>query len=182
MQATAIGRSKPEGAMGSGWRLVLLRGAATMGLVVAGLVLGGCALLLNPSSVAVPVSSTPAGAEVWVDGQLLGPAPLTVELDGRRSHEVEVRLGGRSQAWFLEPRWTGGSTADAAGDIVALVCLATGGGFVARMGGHFLGSSTPELPIIGAGLMALGVAPLIVDGATGSFYVLSAEPLEGDLR
>lgn len=60
-----------EGDMRSGWRLMVPRLAAAVGLAMGSLSLGGCVALFRPSVRSVPVTSTPVGAEVWVDGELL---------------------------------------------------------------------------------------------------------------
>ena len=35
----------------------------------------GCATMFTPAFQEVPVASTPAGAEVWIDGELIGVTP-----------------------------------------------------------------------------------------------------------
>lgn len=52
----------------------------------------GCATLASPTSVQrVPVTSDPSGAELFVDGDLVGVTPVTVELS-RRDSEVSLRM------------------------------------------------------------------------------------------
>lgn len=52
----------------------------------------GCATLASPTSVQrVPVTSAPPGAELFVDGDLVGVTPVTVELS-RRDSEVSLRM------------------------------------------------------------------------------------------
>lgn len=54
----------------------------------------GCGLLANGTTRRVPVSTQPAGAEVWVDGVYAGLTPLRVAVDPDRMHLIEVRAAG----------------------------------------------------------------------------------------
>lgn len=165
------------------WRGPALRVMRALVLAAGGLSLGGCALLYNPVSQSVPVTSAPTGAEVWIDGEFVGTTPVTVELNARSTHHVEVKSGGQSKAWFLEPQWTPGSTLGAAGDGLLLVA---GGGLGVFTLAFSSSGGGPVFPISdglvssvwGVVLIGAGFSPLVVDLATGSFHAVSAAKLE----
>ncbi|WP_419165636.1 PEGA domain-containing protein [Candidatus Palauibacter sp.] len=57
-----------------------------------------CASLYNDEAKAVGMYSSPAQAEVWIDGILLGETPLSLELDNQASHKVVFRKEGHADA------------------------------------------------------------------------------------
>ncbi|WP_420635814.1 PEGA domain-containing protein [Candidatus Palauibacter sp.] len=57
-----------------------------------------CASLYNDEVKAVGMYSSPAQAEVWIDGILLGETPLSLELDNQASHNVVFRKEGHADA------------------------------------------------------------------------------------
>ena len=59
--------------------------------VFLALSLAGCAALFSPRLQPVPITSTPEGAQVFVDDALVGTTPITLELDARTNYEVVVR-------------------------------------------------------------------------------------------
>lgn len=63
-------------------------------LVVAASLVTGCATITGGKTDYFTVSSNPPGAEVKVDGLVLGRTPTTVELDKKRAPGVEVSLPG----------------------------------------------------------------------------------------
>ena len=63
-------------------------------VLVAVLFVTGCATLFNRSSKTIPLSSNPAGAEVWINGSLRGITPLSLDLDNHKSHTVVFRREG----------------------------------------------------------------------------------------
>jgi hypothetical protein len=85
--------------------------------------LTGCALTAHGRTQIIPFSSTPSGAEVFIDGQSRGFTPLTLELRRNQSYDVVLKYKDQEQhvtiTNFLE------------GDKVALgaVPAAVGGGF-----------------------------------------------------
>lgn len=67
------------------------------------LALAGCATLfnkdtrLNKDTRPIALVSTPAGAEVWMNGQRRGVTPITLELDNHNSHTVTFRKEGHRE-------------------------------------------------------------------------------------
>jgi len=64
-------------------RLVLV--AALLGLA------GGCASIVKGTTQTVPIASNPEGADILVDGQLVGQTPASVEIKRKRDHIVTLR-------------------------------------------------------------------------------------------
>jgi hypothetical protein len=58
------------------------------------LMLSSCASVIDGSTQVVVFTSTPAGAEVILDGQAIGITPLTAELERSGSKLVTVRMNG----------------------------------------------------------------------------------------
>ena len=56
--------------------------------------LASCATILSGSQDAVSFDSEPRGAQIIVDGTVLGVTPLTVNLKRNKYKQVEVRLDG----------------------------------------------------------------------------------------
>ncbi len=54
----------------------------------------GCATVFSGSTDAVNFSSEPTGANVYVNGQMLGKTPFEVVLKSDQSHNVEFRKSG----------------------------------------------------------------------------------------
>lgn len=53
----------------------------------------------------VPVATFPAGAEVWIAGELKGVTPLTLELGRKHAHRLEFRRAGyHSTTRVVAPR------------------------------------------------------------------------------
>lgn len=63
-------------------------------LLTAAVALSSCASVLNGSTQKIPVTSTPTGANVSVDGQLAGLTPTRVNVKRKRSHIVTVSKVG----------------------------------------------------------------------------------------
>jgi len=53
-----------------------------------------CGTLFNSKIKTIDMISSPAEAEVWIDGTMRGTTPLTAELDNRTSHTVVFRKEG----------------------------------------------------------------------------------------
>ena len=70
-------------------------------LALFAIALSGCATLFTRPSQAVPIDSAPPGAEVFVDGTLVGTTPITLELARRTEHELLLRLGDKEQSVTL---------------------------------------------------------------------------------
>ena len=140
------------------------------------LLLSGCATLFSSQPQAVPVSSQPAGAEVFVNGELMGRTPVTLTLDARQGYEVTLRLGGEEKIVILK------SEVDnlyVALDVLPAVGL--GGAslaFVASCSGNEMGCLGFEfigLAVgLGGGLLTTAVAT-VTDATTGAWYFLTPD-------
>jgi hypothetical protein len=51
----------------------------------------GCASIVKGTTQAVPISSDPSGADVLVDGNLVGTTPTTVELKRKTDHLITIQ-------------------------------------------------------------------------------------------
>ncbi len=58
----------------------------------------GCATIIDGSTQDVAVRSTPASAQVFDNGQLLGQTPINVTLDRGRTHNIQLKLPGYEPA------------------------------------------------------------------------------------
>lgn len=54
----------------------------------------GCGALFNTKVKTIAMTSTPAQAEVWIDGTMRGVTPLSLPLDNQDSHTVIFRKDG----------------------------------------------------------------------------------------
>ncbi len=104
-------RDEIVAALGAPLREISFEGRSWMTYSSMVLVLEGGKLTSIDSSAQLPakvaVQSDPAGAEIYLDGQLIGSTPSTVELPAG-SHEVSVRLAG-FQDWTRSLRVLSGS-------------------------------------------------------------------------
>lgn len=60
----------------------------------------GCATILASKTQALPVSTTPDGTDVYIDGIKRGTTPLTLELDPRRSYTLVFKKEGLDDKVF----------------------------------------------------------------------------------
>jgi hypothetical protein len=162
-------------------RTVRRRQAAPLSVALLSLALTGCAVLFNPSQQQVPVASDPQGAEVLVDGTLMGVTPITLELSGLKDYEVVLRLQGQERRIVLESKVSGTFVA-----LDVLPGLALAGVSIALGEAWSAGAvdSFPELVVIvGSGLGTIaGVGSVavnvLVDAATGRWRQLSPTAIE----
>jgi hypothetical protein len=150
--------------------------AAVLATLLLAATLTGCAAIFNPHPQTIPVTSTPGGAQVLVDGTLVGTTPVTLELDGRTDYELLVRLNGRERRFTLESDISGTYVAQ---DVLPGMALAGGSAVV-------LATCLPDAESMG-GLcylfagppLALGVASSVVsvavDSGTGQWLRLSPD-------
>ena len=68
----------------------MIRGVALALLLAA----GGCATVIKGSHQTVPMASDPPGADVLVDGALVGQTPLKVEMKRKKDHLVTIQKTG----------------------------------------------------------------------------------------
>lgn len=104
------------------------------GVLLAAAALTGCGVLLNGGKATTQLSSTPAGAEVFVDGNRVGVAPLMYELKKNVDHKITFKLAGHREE-------------------TCEISKAINPGIVV-------------LDVLG------GLAPVVIDAATGSWYKL----------
>ena len=115
-----------------------------LGLAVAfAAVVAGCGALFNSGPAHVMFTSTPAGAEVWIDGMRRGTTPTVVDLQKDRDHTVVFRKAGYA-------------------DVSVTLTKKLAAGYVI-------------LDVLG------GLVPVIIDAATGSWFVLSTDAVHGTL-
>ena len=70
--------------------ITTIRGVALAMLLAA----GGCATVIKGSHQTVPMASVPPGADVLVDGTLVGQTPLKVEMKRKHDHLVTIQKTG----------------------------------------------------------------------------------------
>ena len=151
----------------------------SIGVLLLTFALGGCAAVFDPHPQTIPVTSTPAGAQVFVDDTLVGTTPITLELDGRTDYDLLLRLNSEERRMTLESQVSGAYVAQdvlpgaalAAGSIAALVTCLPGS---ESMGGLCYLFTAPPL-ILGVGSSVVSVA---VDSGTGQWLRLSPNHVE----
>lgn len=139
-----------------------------------GLLLGltACAAMFNPAIQDVHVTSNRATAQVWVDGASRGTAPTILHLSTNERHEIVVKAQGKSMKWFLEPTMSREGAGGLVGDALVLVPTGTFAYF------NFVAAQIPGNPLstqnslLAAGIVAVGLAPLVIDLATNDLYEL----------
>jgi hypothetical protein len=145
-----------------------------VGAVAAALLLpalSSCALLVNGLTQTVPVTSTPAGAVVFVDGVHRGVTPIDLELRRDSTTVVTVRLGAQEQSTIVTGRANG--TLIAVGAAPAALLAA---GSVATCTSRDHNSEIFCVFMVGGTL--LSAAPVLVDGATGAWNELSPAAID----
>jgi PEGA domain len=65
-----------------------------VGLLCAGFLTGSCASIIHGTSQEVSISSNPTGAQVTVDGVLMGKTPVVAKLGRGDTHKVRIELPG----------------------------------------------------------------------------------------
>jgi len=66
-------------------------------LIISCFLLSDCAALFHGSSENVNFGSNPVGAEVLVDGRMMGHTPINYKLESKRSYVIEFRFEGKTQ-------------------------------------------------------------------------------------
>ncbi len=74
----------------------------SLSILVAIVVLSGCATVFLGNIRTIPVSSTPDGAEVYINGQFKGTTPLTLTLNNTEAvvWNVEMKKAGYKDVTF----------------------------------------------------------------------------------
>jgi PEGA domain len=65
-----------------------------IGIVIAGLTLTGCASIANSGYPGYPISTTPPGAQVLVNGHRFGETPIVLAIDRQSSHAIRIERDG----------------------------------------------------------------------------------------
>ena len=152
------------------------------------LVVSGCATMFTPGIQAVPVASTPQGAEVFIDGDFVGITPIIVSVTANENHEVIVRLGEDEMAWTLERQIGVSGGLGLAGDVLIAAPTVVIGGGIALIGGtpchgdNLFCGGFPQLLIIGIGIAAAGLVPIIVDVTTHAYYELVPKEITAEFE
>jgi hypothetical protein len=148
-------------------------------LLGAILLLSGCAAIFRGPRQLVPIDSVPAGAEVFVNGELVGRTPLQVELGRASEHLITLRWNGQERSVTLYPQLDGEG-----GALLAVEALP--GGVVIGLGVRDLAACPPRgqggwfdglcqdihHAQIGIGA-ALLLLPVAIDAGTGGIFQLS---------
>lgn len=96
-------------------RMVLV---LVMGLMVS-LGSAGCSAF-QPKFQTVNISSIPEGADVKVDGQSFGKAPISVQLERNKEHSIVGMYGTRSTVRQLSPKFSSTGILDVIGTVFFL--------------------------------------------------------------
>jgi len=89
----------------------------------------GIAILLGPVGCSafqpkmqnVTINSVPSGADIKVNGQNLGPAPVSLELERNKEHAIVATLGSRSSVRQLNSKFSKTGILDVIGTIFFLI-------------------------------------------------------------
>lgn len=57
--------------------------------------LSGCATLFKGTSEEVSFGSNPGGAEIWIDGKMMGKTPLSFKLETKKTYVIEFKMEGK---------------------------------------------------------------------------------------
>jgi len=66
----------------------------TLGVAIIGIILTGCASMINGTSQQIGIGSTPSGAKVTVGGQSFGTTPTIADLKRKDNHIVKIEMDG----------------------------------------------------------------------------------------
>lgn len=150
-------------------------------LLGAALLLSGCAVAVRGTTQLVPVDSVPAGAEVIVDGEVVGRTPFELSLGRSSEHLITLRWNGQERSFTLHPQVDGEGggllVADAVPGGVLIGISAVQLASCGRPGGgswfDFSGLCR-DLGLLGLGIGAGLVAiPVGIDTISGGIYQLS---------
>lgn len=163
------------------------RAALTVTLTLVVALTSGCATLFNPTTQNIPVTTHPDGGEVWVDGKFIGTAPLTLELDTNKRHDVTVRRGDIIRTWQMKPHLSTRGASYLGYDAVVLV-PATFCAVKAFEGAAFYRSHSSFVfdqrtdTFMGVSCLAIGLTPLVVDVTTNHLNELQPTEITVDFR
>jgi hypothetical protein len=133
--------------------------------------LSSCALLVNGLTQTVPVTSTPSGATVFVDGEPRGVTPIDLELRRDSTSVIVVRLGAQERSTMVTPRPNG-----------TLIAIGAAPAGLAGVGAIATCTSSDHNSDIFCPFMVLGAllaaTPVVADGATGAWNELSPAAID----
>lgn len=66
-------------------------------MVASAFLFQGCATLFKGSSEEVNFSSNPSGTEVWIDGKMMGKAPVNFKLITKKTYVIEFKHEGQTK-------------------------------------------------------------------------------------
>ena len=134
--------------------------------------LSSCALLVNGMTQTVPVTSTPSGAAVFVDGEPRGFTPVDLELRRDGTSVVVVRLGSQERSTIVTGRPNG-------------TLIALGAAPAGLLAAGSVATCSTSTDLIGdliciymSGGTLLAVAPVLIDGATGAWNELAPATID----
>lgn len=141
---------------------------------------GGCAAFFTPEMQAIPTTSMPEGAEVWLDGEWVGITPVIVEVGVFEDHELIVRLGERESVWELRRTVSDVAAAGISLDLIGGLPVVLLGSALAIEGGRPCGPQdgwfrfcgNPDMIGLGIAIAAVGLTPIVIDAATNDLYEL----------
>ena len=55
------------------------------------MIISGCATVIKGTTQDIPISSDPSGAEIFIDGMLVGTTPASIEVKRKRDHLVVIQ-------------------------------------------------------------------------------------------
>jgi len=119
------------------------RGVGMLAAVAMVLGVAGCGALFNSGPAKVSFTSSPEGAEIWIDGVRRGTTPAVIELPKNKDYVVVFRKEGHEE-------------------VTASITKRVGATYVV-------------LDVL------VGLLPVVIDAATGSWYVLSSDAVHGTL-
>lgn len=120
---------------------------STRALLLAGsLLLPACGVLFNSGPAKVTFTSSPEGAEVWINGMRQGTTPVVVDLAKDREYTVVFKKAGHKE-------------------VVATITKKV----------------SPGILILDV-IAIPWLVPIVVDAATGSWFVLSTNSVHGSLE
>lgn len=100
----------------------------TTAMILSLLITTSCAALFNGSRGKVQVNSSPAGAEIYVDGKYMGVTPKKIKLDNEVGHTLVLKSGTQQATYTLESKLGAGWVVlDVLGGLIPVVVDAATG-------------------------------------------------------
>ena len=145
-------------------------------LVITVFLFQNCTTLIRGTSQKIPVTSSPSGAKITVDGEEVGYAPLNLKLKRKKSHTIRIEKQGYNPLEIRIVRKT--PVAPIIGNLLlggsmVSVCAI---GFFRSDYSNAVPSTLGLVCLIGGGILLL-TSPFIVDIISGADHVLSPKEL-----